>query len=118
MIQVASAKATCKCEHRGVIGLVPSQDWIFVDRVPLLVKGDFDRRPITLCTGGAEVVGVTRCTAVAGVDDARSHSAFVAIDGRGVALSSATGVTNWSQTLTASWSVADAGQGLLFIKEA
>lgn len=114
---LSTDKARCECQHNGVVELQPSQDWVTVDGEPLLVKGDLDRRPIALCVGGAELVGVTRCHTVATVEDVPSHSRLVEIDGRGVVFSTACGTTDWSNVAAAPWTTKDPGQSWVAIDE-
>jgi hypothetical protein len=117
MLRPALETSACTCQHAGRIAMQASQDWVIVDTVPMLVKGDLDRRSISLCQGGAELVGVTRCRMVATVDDAKSHSQFVSIDARPVVLSSACGATDWSLIAVAPWTMNEPGQDWIEIVE-
>lgn len=117
MVLIGIETARCNCEHRGGVQIRPSQDWVTIDGRLLLVEGDLDHRPIVLCRGGAEVVGVTRCRSIATVDDDLSHSHLVAIDGRGVVLSTASGTTDWSSVAIARWTLGNPGQLWVAIEE-
>lgn len=117
MVMIGLETAQCSCQHAGRIAMKASQDWVRVEGVPILVKGDLDHREVALCQGGAELVGVKRCKTVVTVDDGKSHSHFVAIDGRGVVLSTACGTTDWSLISLAPWTMDQPGQGWIRIAE-
>lgn len=109
--------ATCLCQHAGRIDLAHSQDWVTADGVPLLVEGDLDGRPVAHCMGGAELVGVTRCRRVATVDDGKSHSRLVTIDGKGLVLSTSCGATDYANVNVSPWSMSQPGQSWIEIAE-
>jgi hypothetical protein len=117
MIRLALETAACTCQHAGRIVMQASQHWVTVDAVPVLVKGDLDQRSISLCQGGAELVGVKRCQTVAIVDDAKSHSKFISIDDRPVVLSTASGATDWSMIMVAPWTMNAPGEDWIEIVE-
>ncbi len=110
MVNIALETAACTCQHSGRVAMKHSQDWVTVDAVPILVKGDLDHRPISLCTGGAELAGITRCKTVVTVDDPKSHSSFVSIDGHPVVISTACGETDWTMATIAPWTMNKPGQ--------
>lgn len=117
MTLLCTEQAQCHCVHAGTVTFDPIQDWVTVDDIPVLVKGDFDGRSVAHCIGGAEAAGIKRCRAIATVNDSKSHSQFVAIEGLGIALDSASGATDYMNVNLSPWHVASAGQNWIAIVE-
>lgn len=103
-----TAEAVLNCAHAGTVELDPAQRWVRIQGASVLIDPDTVGRPIIACPMATLVN--SPCTRTMSADRAQSFSALVRIDGRGVCLATATGVTNWSQLLTTPYAVTSPGQ--------
>ena len=117
MKYLVTDEARCTCDHLGQVSVVATQDFVTIGGHFMLVAGDFDGRPISLCMGGAEIVGVTRCRRIISTNATSSHSDFVTVNGLGVTLASATGNTDYMNVGTARWATQSPGQEWVSIVE-
>lgn len=105
--------AVIPCKHAaGLVGLVPSQTWVTVERRALLVHPDPEGRPIAGCPN----VGATikPCTSTLPVE--QGYSELVRIDGRRVCLDAVTGLTDGTPPGTVKYEVRSPGQGWVGIE--
>jgi hypothetical protein len=105
------ARAVLKCAHMGTVGLEPSQDFVRVDGDLLLVEPDTIDRPVSACP--MLTPGNPPCTRTVNADRAASFSELVSVEGRGVCLDTATGMTNWSKLAVVPYLVVSPGQDLV-----
>lgn len=103
-----NGKAVLHCAHMGTVSLDPSQSWVRIDGASVLVDPDTVNRPVVSCPAATLVN--TQCTATMSADRDASFSALVRIDGHGICLETATGVTNWSQLRNTPYAVTSPGQ--------
>lgn len=110
-MRLLTRDAVLKCDHGGIVGLQPAQDWVTVGGVPVLVEPDPLHRPVAACP---RVTPTTPpCLLTISVDEGASYSALVTIDGSRVCKDTATGRTNWSMLAIVSYAVAEPGQALV-----
>ena len=105
--------AVLKCAHGGVVRLDPLQDWLTIEGRVILVEGDPLGRPIAMCPQSS---GTTPpCLTTVSVDEGKSYSSWVSIDGLRVCLDTTTGATDWSKLGTIPYDVNAPGQELVTI---
>lgn len=85
-----TAEAVIKCAHDGTVQNIPSQKWVTVDGVPVLVENDPEGRDITACPNYGPVI--KPCVKTLKV--AKGYSTRVRIDGVPVVLSTLDGLTD------------------------
>lgn len=101
--------ASMVCTHElGRVGLTPSQHWVSVGGLPLLVANDPERRPIVGCPNFTVVT--KPCTSTLGVSV--GYSDWLAIDGRAICLDNVVGATD-GQGGAYRYKVNSAGQTLV-----
>ena len=85
-------KSDLKCPHKGVVRNKPSQDWVTIEKNPVLVDNDPELRDIDRCPfhgpPGTKACGKTLLQVVSG------YSAFIRIDGHAVCLDNLLGFTD------------------------
>jgi len=85
-----TAKAVIKCAHDGTVQNMPSQKWVTVERVEVLVENDPEGGDITACPN----YGPTIKPCVKTLKVAKGYSTRVRIDGKPVVLSTLDGLTD------------------------
>lgn len=110
-LKILTSKASLKCAHGGSVDLKPSQRWVRVGGAPVLVDPDTVDRPIHACPMATPAN--PPCGKTVNANGAASFSALVKIDGRGVCLDTATGMTNWSKLAVVPYAVISSGQNLI-----
>jgi hypothetical protein len=108
---VLTAKSVLRCAHMGVVDIEPSQEWVRVEDVPLLIEPDPKDRPIHRCPQATPTT--PPCTRTVAVNEGTSYSAFVRIDDHRVCLGSTTGLTNWSKLAIIPFAVSSPEQDLV-----
>ena len=110
---VLVSRSSLKCAHLGSVDLDPSQHWVKIDGAEVLVDPDTVDRPISGCAMATPAN--PPCTRTITADRAASFSGLVKIDGKGVCLATATGMTNWSQLAVVPYVVASPAQDFVAI---
>ncbi len=103
--------AVLHCDHlTGIVGIVASQKLVTIENVPLLVKGDLEKRPVAGCpipaSGGSKPCLNT-------LNEIKGHSQLVFINDIPVCLKSAKGLTDGVPPGSIYYTVKSAGQNLL-----
>ncbi len=99
--------AVLVCKHElGRVGIVPTQDLVFVDGRRVLVDPDPESRPITGCPN----IGATIKPCVTTLKVERGYSEWLRIAGRRVCLGTVTGLTDGTPPGVVEYKVRSAGQ--------
>ncbi|HZN76775.1 MAG TPA: hypothetical protein VFC00_34545 [Micromonosporaceae bacterium] len=85
-----TAKAVIKCAHDGTVQNIPSQHWVTVEQVEVLVENDPEGRDITACPN----YGPTIKPCVKTLKVAKGYSLRVRIDNKPVVLDTLDGLTD------------------------
>jgi hypothetical protein len=102
--------AILPCDHvSGLVQLVATQDWVTVERRPLLLRPDPQGRTIVGCPN----YGATIKPCVATLPVESGYSCFVRVDGRALCLDAVTGTTDGTPPGMVKYKVRAAGQSLL-----
>lgn len=101
-----TAKAVIKCAHDGTVQNKPSQDWVTVGRVPVLVATDPEGRDITACPN----YGPTIKPCVKTLKVATGYSTWLRVDGKRVVLSHLDGLTDGTPPGVVHYTVRNPGQ--------
>lgn len=90
-MKLLCAAAVLTCDHvSGLVNLAPTQEWVRVNGIPLLVRDNPERRSITGCPNyGATIKPCVTTLAVQ-----QGYSGLVKIGGREVCLDTVTGLTD------------------------
>ena len=110
-LKILTKSASLKCAHGGRVDMKASQHWVRVGGDPVLVDDDTVGRPIAACPMATPAN--PPCSKTVSADSAASFSALVKIDGRGVCLNTATGMTDWSKLAVVPYAVLSPGQDLV-----
>lgn len=103
------AEAILRCGHDALVGNQPSQTWVRVTGIPVLVEPDPQGRPIAGCPNVG--VNLKPCTSTLAVR--RGYSSWVRIGGHQVALDSVVGYTDGTPPMAVDYTVRDPGQTLV-----
>ena len=106
---LTTAAVLC-CDHvSGLVGLAPTQEWVRVCGIPLLVRDNPERRPITGCPNyGATIKPCLTTLAVQA-----GYSSFIRIGGHEACLDTVTGLTDGTPPGIVTYKVRSAGQRLV-----
>ncbi len=106
-MNLLTSTAVLCCDHvSGLVGLAPTQQWVRVSGVPLLVRDNPERRPITGCPNyGATIKPCVTTLAVQA-----GYSTLVRIGKREVCLDTVTGLTDGTPPGIVKYAVRDPGQ--------
>lgn len=85
-----TAKAVVKCAHDGSVTNKPSQEWVTVERVPVLVDNDPEGRDIVACPN----YGPTIKPCLKTLKVATGYSLRIRIDGKPIVLDNLDGLTD------------------------
>lgn len=108
-MRMLTEDAVLVCLHgTGIVGIVPSQPLVTIERRKVLVERDPEGRPIAGCTMIG--VGIKPCTNTLPVQV--GYSNLVRIDGRRVCLDTVTGLTDGTPPGTVKYEVRHPGQSL------
>lgn len=110
-LNILTSSSSLKCAHGGRVDIEPSQRWVRVNGDPVLVDPDTVGRPIHACPMATPAN--PPCSKTVNANNSASFSALVRIDGHGVCLDTATGMTNWSKLAVIPYAVISAGQDLV-----
>lgn len=105
-MQWVTAKAVIKCAHDGTVQNMPSQHWVTVERVEVLVENDPEGRDITACPN----YGVTITPCLKTLKVTTGYSVRVRVDGKPVVLSNLDGLTNGTPPLSVHYTCRDPAQ--------
>lgn len=106
-------RSILKCAHGADVDLDPSQSWVKIEGAGVLVEPDTVNRPIKSCPMATPANPPCKLTITA--VPAASFSSFVKIDGHGICLATATGMTNWSLLAVVPYTVASPAQDFVSI---
>jgi hypothetical protein len=98
--------AAVKCDHDGRVENRPSQRWLAVGGVPVLVEDD----PVGRAISGCPNVGPTIKPCATTLRVATGYSDWIRVAGRRVVLSTLTGLTDGTPPGTVRYTVLDPGQ--------
>jgi hypothetical protein len=101
-----SAKAVIKCAHDGTVENQPSQQWVTVHGVPVLVEDDPQGRKITACPNYGPTIKPCAKT----LKVAKGYSEWVRVTGDPVVLSNLDGLTDGTPPGVVHYTVRDPGQ--------
>jgi hypothetical protein len=104
-----TAKAVVKCAHDGTVQNIPSQRWVTVQGVPVLVEDDPEGRVISACPNYGPVI--KPCVTTLKV--ATGYSTRVRIDDAPVVLSTLDGLTDGTPPGTVHYTCRDPAQKLV-----
>jgi hypothetical protein len=99
-------RAVVKCGHDGVVLNVPSQHWVRVGGIPVLVDNDPEGRSIAACPN----YGLTIKPCTITLRMIRGYSSWLRIGGRRVILSNLDGLTDGTVPGTVHYTVRSPGQ--------
>lgn len=102
--------AILPCDHvSGLVRIVPRQDWVTVERRPVLLRPDPEGRTIVGCPN----YGATIKPCVLTLPVESGYSGLVRVDGRALCLDSVTGLTDGTPPGTVKYKVRSAGQAFV-----
>lgn len=109
-MKLLCSAAVLVCDHvSGIVGIVPTQDWVRVSGLPLLVRDNPENRTIVGCPNyGATIKPCITTLAVQ-----QGYSGFVRIGGRDVCLDTVTGLTDGTPPGIVKYTVRTPGQQLV-----
>lgn len=109
-MKLLTSAAVLVCDHvSGIVGLVPTQEWVRVSGVPLLVRDNPERRTITGCPNyGATIKPCVTTLAVQ-----QGYSCFIKIGGHEACLDTVTGLTDGTPPGIVKYAVRNPGQQLV-----
>jgi hypothetical protein len=105
-MQWVNMAAVIQCGHDGRVENVPSQRWVTVATLPVLVDDDPEGRTIVACPN----VGPTMKPCARTLKVISGYSGWLRIDGQRIALSSVDGLTDGTLPGTVHYTVRDPGQ--------
>jgi hypothetical protein len=108
-MKLVTAAAVIKCGHDGRVENRPSQPWVTVAGVPVLVDDDPEQRGITACPNYGPTV--KPCTSTLAV--AEGYSTWVTVGQRRVVMSNLDGLTDGTLPGTVHYGVRDPGQAFV-----
>lgn len=111
--QILTAASDLKCAHGGSVDLKPSQGWVRIEGQEILIEPDTVNRPVKACPMATPTT--PPCTKTVNADAAQSFSEIVKIDGHGLCMATATGMTNWSRMASTPYAVTAPRQDLVTV---
>jgi hypothetical protein len=109
-------EAVIICDHQpGEIQNQPSQTWVTVEGVPILVATDPEGREIKSCPNTNPLTGQVKCSTTLKVQ--RGYSELSRIDGHAICLDSLVGLTDGAPPGLYRYSVRTPGQDLVGLSE-
>lgn len=103
-------QAILRCGHDGIVANMPSQEWVRVAGLPVLVDHDPQGRDIAMCPNVN--INIKPCTKTLAVDT--GYSGFVRISGQSVCLDTVEGFTDGTPPGAVKYTVRRPGQ--LFVE--
>jgi hypothetical protein len=104
--------AVLACAHEtGLVGIVPSQEYVTIEGRSVLVEPDPVARPIVGCVNANPPMGIKPCLTTLAVE--AGYSEWIRIDGRRVCLDTLTGLTDGTPPGTHRYRVRHPGQDLV-----
>ena len=103
--------ANMRCVHSGKVSLSPSQQWVKIEGLCVLVDSDPEQRSISGCANQAQLAGIIPCSLTMPVDS--GYSDFIRIDGHRVCLDAVKGKTVGSPPGVHDYLVIQPGQDLV-----
>lgn len=101
-----TSNASIKCGHDGKVGNVPSQHWVTVGAMAVLVDNDPEARDI----GGCPNIGPTMKPCAKTLRVATGYSSWLRIGGHAIVMSNLDGLTDGTVPGTVHYTVRLAGQ--------
>lgn len=111
MIDWLTIDARLACDHGGNVKNKNSQDWVRVEKRPVLVSTDPEGREINACPNAAVMMGQKPCITCLKV--VVGYSDFVRIGGRKVCLQTVRGLTDGTPAGLVNYKVLTPGQSLV-----
>ncbi|CAA6806384.1 MAG: Unknown protein [uncultured Thiotrichaceae bacterium] len=106
-----TALTDIKCGHGGKVLNSPSQDFVSIEGVPVLVATDPESRPIALCPNLNVPAGMKPCTTT--LLATQGYSDFVSIAGKPVCIDTLKGLTDGTPPGTIKYTVKNPAQSLV-----
>lgn len=113
-MRLLTEDAVLRCDHvGGRVALAPGQDWVTISDRRILIEADTLGRSISGCPFVTPTT--PPCLHTVSVEEGATYRDFLVVLTRGdrerrFCIESATGRTDWGQTLTVSYRVAEPGQ--------
>ena len=102
--------AVLVCQHElGIVGIVPTQEFVRIQGQLVLVRPNPEQRPIVGCPNVGATIKPCTSTLVARA----GYSDFIRIDGKPVALDTVVGLTDGTPPGVVEYKVRHAGQDLV-----
>jgi len=109
-MKLLSQDAVLMCKHvTGLVGIVPTQDWVTVEGRLFLVDDNPENRLIVGCPN----YGVTIKPCVKTLAVQEGYSGFLRVDGRRICLDTVTGLTDGTPPGMVKYEVRSPGQQLV-----
>jgi len=108
-MEFITSRAVIRCGHDGRVENQPSQTWVTVSGVPVLVDNDPEGRRIVACPN----YGPTMKPCAKTLRVAVGYSQWIRIGGQSVVLSHLDGLTDGTVPGTVHYTVRDPGQSLV-----
>ena len=109
-------EAVIVCDHQpGTVQNEPSQQWVTVEGVPVLVATDPEGREIESCPNTNPLTGLVKCSTTLKVQV--GYSLLARIDGHDVCLDSLVGLTDGSPPGLFHYTVRTPGQDIVSVSE-
>ena len=109
-MKILTQDAVLVCDHAsGIVGIVPTQAWVTIERRLVLVDCDPEDRPIVGCPNYGATI--KPCVKTLRVD--QGYSDFLRIDGKRICLDSVKGLTDGTPPMSVQYTVRAPGQQLL-----
>jgi hypothetical protein len=108
-LEWVTAEAVIHCAHGGRVALNPSQQWVTVQGIPVVVKNDPERGRIASCPN----YGPTLKPCMVALKVAQGYSTWIRVDGAPVVLSNLDGLTDGTPPGIVHYAVRDPGQTFL-----
>jgi hypothetical protein len=105
-MELITSQAVIRCGHDGRVENQPSQTWVTVAGVPVLVDDDPEGRRIIACPN----YGPTMKPCAKTLTVAVGYSGWISVGGRRVVLSNLDGLTDGTVPGTVHYTVRDPGQ--------
>lgn len=105
-MKLITEKSIIHCDHDGQVRNLPSQHWLTVESVPVLVDHDPEGRTITACPNAGPTMKPCTTTLVV----RRGYSNWIRVDGRRIVLDHLDGLTDGTVPGTVHYVVRDPAQ--------
>jgi hypothetical protein len=103
------------CDHGGKVGLKPTQDYVRITDLLVLIEPNPFDRGISACPNTNPTIGIRPCKTTLKVEE--GYSDFITISDHAVSLNTVEGHTDGSPPGTVHYKVANPGQTLVQASE-